>query len=199
MNVARLNFSHGTHEDHAKVLTLVREESEKVGLPVAVFQDLCGPKVRIGELEGGTAQLIEGGTVALRRADGSKGSTDILYVEAFDPISVIKIGEKVLLADGHIELQAQKIAAGSVYCTVKSGGNLRSRSGLAVPDSKLNLPCLTEKDLIDLAWAVKNDIDFVALSFVSSPKDVILLREKIEGLGGSLPIIAKIELRRLRR
>lgn len=193
MNVARLNFSHGSHEEHSRTLEILREESQRLGAYIAVFQDLCGPKVRIGDIEGKETNLIEGSTVLLKRFSGELGNSTTLYVEAFDPAEVMRPGEKALLADGRIELVAQQALSDGVKCVVKSGGMLRSRSGIAVPDSKLNLPCLTDKDLVDLEWGVKNDIDFVALSFVSSAKDVLQLKEKIKALGGAIPVIAKIE------
>jgi pyruvate kinase len=193
MDVARLNFSHGTHEEHSQVLALIREEAERLERHVAVFQDLCGPKVRIGELDGGEIFLSEGQTVRLRFADGSKGNVDRLYVEAFNPATVIKVGEKALLADGRIELIAKNVSEDEVECLIKAGGRLRSRSGIAVPESKLELPCLTEKDKKDLRWAVANDLDYVAISFVGSANDVFDLRREMEALQSSIPVIAKIE------
>ena len=193
MDVARLNFSHGTHEDHGKVLQIVREESQAVGKSITVFQDLCGPKVRIGEIEGGETVLEDEQIVYLRHYHGEKGSGEVLFVEAFDPVKVVKPGEKVLLADGKIVLEAESIDPKGVRCRALAGGTLRSRSGISVPDSKLNLPCLTEKDFHDLEWGVKNAVDYVAISFVGSSKDVAQLRDRITALGASIPIIAKIE------
>ncbi len=193
MDVARLNFSHGSHESHSAVLQLLREESNRVGRQVAVFQDLCGPKVRIGEIEGGEITLVAGSTIALRHVDGNKGSLERLYVEAFNPAEVMKVGEKALLADGRIELVAVKVTSAEVLCEICAGGLLRSRSGISVPESRLDLPCLTEKDKKDVVWAVKNDLDFVAASFVGSAKDVFEVRREIQSHGGSIPIISKVE------
>lgn len=193
MNVARLNFSHGTHEEHSRVLEIVRAEAAKLGTHVAVFQDLCGPKVRIGKLENDEVILADGARVELRRFRGEMGNDKVLYVEAFDPVEVMRPGEKALLADGRVELVAQEVTAEAVVCSVEAGGQVRSRSGIAVPDSRLNLPCLTDKDLRDLEWAVKSEVDYVALSFVSSAKDVFFLRDRMKALGGNIPVIAKIE------
>jgi pyruvate kinase len=193
MNVARLNFSHGTHEEHSRLLNIVREEAKKLGRPVAVFQDLCGPKVRIGLIEGGEISLVQGSKISLKHTNGEKGDLSTLYVEAFDPVEVMKAGEKAYLSDGQIELIAEEVKKDEVICVVSSGGILRSRSGIAVPDSKLNLPCLTAKDLEDLDWAIANDIDYIALSFVRSGKDILELRERIRSKGKEIPIIAKIE------
>lgn len=193
MDVARLNFSHGTHEQHSEVLALIRDAASKLGRHVAVFQDLCGPKVRIGPVAGGEIELIDGSTVLLRHATGDEGDAGMLFVEAFDPAAVLRPGEKALLADGRIELIATKVTATEAECTVRSGGVLRSRSGIAVPDSKLDLPCLTDKDKRDLLWAIANDLDYVALSFVGTPKDVFDIRAVMESHGASIPVISKIE------
>ena len=193
MDVARLNFSHGSHEEHTRAYTFVREESERHGRHVAVFQDLCGPKVRIGELEGGETTLVEGATVSLLFADGSKGNNTKLYVEAFNPARVMRPKEKALLADGRILLEAVQVHDEEVECVVRAGGLLRSRSGIAVPESKLDLPCLTEKDKKDLVWAVQNSVDYVALSFVGSAKDIFDVKRELDSHGASIPIIAKIE------
>lgn len=192
VNLFRLNFSHGTHEDHSKLLKTVREESKALNRYVAVLQDLCGPKVRVGEIEGGEILLPDGGEILLVH-DGRKGSLAALNVEAFDPAKIMKPGERALLADGRIELRAEKVSAAGVSCRILAGGTLRSRSGIAVPESRLNLPCLTEKDLKDLRWGVENSVDFVALSFVGTGDDVRELRAEMQKLGKVLPIVSKIE------
>lgn len=193
MNVARLNFSHGTHEEHKIVLDAIREEAKKQNVHICIFQDLCGPKVRIGQFENGEITLKDNSTINLKYITGENGTENCLYIESFDPVKVIKPGEKILLADGRIELLAQEVKGDVVVCKVTAGGLLRSKSGLAVPDSKLEISALTDKDLKDLVWAVKNKVDFIALSFVNSSKDVILLRSKLKELDSEIPIIAKIE------
>ena len=192
-NVVRLNFSHGTHDEHLKLLTIVRAEALKRGKHVAVLQDLCGPKVRIGNFDKGEVTLKTGEKISLLFADGTPGSESQIYVEAFDPVKIVRPGEKVLLADGRIELVAQSLTANSVECEVRSGGVLRSRSGISVPDSKLDLKCITEKDLADISWALANDIDFIALSFVGSANDVADLKRIISAKGKNTPIVSKIE------
>ena len=193
MDVARLNFSHGTHEQHTEVLKLVRSEAARLERHVAVFQDLCGPKVRIGPVKDGEITIEDGSTVFLRHHTGEEGTASVLFVEAFDPAAVMRPGEKALLADGRIELIANKVTSSEVECVVRSGGTLRSRSGIAVPDSKLDLPCVTEKDKKDVLWAIENDLDYVALSFVGTPKDIFDLRTLMESHGAQIPIISKIE------
>ncbi len=197
VNVVRLNFSHGTHESHKEVYDNVRMESQKQGKHVAIFVDLCGPKVRIGPLENGEITLEDGADIELAFLDKSEGlkegNAEKLYVEAFDPALVLMPTQKALLADGRILLVAQETLAGSVKCKVINGGTLRSRSGISVPDSQLDLPCLTEKDKVDLLWAIENQADYIALSFVGSARDVEDAKDFMEGHGVQIPIISKIE------
>lgn len=193
-NVFRLNFSHGTHEEHTETIKVIREQSAKAGVPIAVLQDLCGPKVRITAIEGGETTLHDGSEIVLRYGDKKQYSSDSeLFVEAFDPARVMREGHKALLADGRVELHAHKISADGVVCKIVSGGQLRGRSGIALPDSKLDLPCLTEKDLTDALWGIENQVDYIALSFVTSAADVNMLRQHLLDNGAKIPIIAKIE------
>lgn len=194
MNVARLNFSHGTHENHSKILKIIRAESAKLRKYVAVLQDLCGPKVRIGKITNDEIHLEAGKSIFLQYSQDKEGSTSELTIAAFDPVKVMRPGEKALLADGRIVLIAEEVVPEKgLRCYIRSGGLLRSRSGIAVPESKLDLPCLTEKDLKDLDWGVENKVDFVALSFVSTARDVIQLQEEMKARGRIIPIVAKIE------
>lgn len=193
VDVARMNFSHGSHEEHSAALQVIREQAEKAGKTVAVFQDLCGPKVRIGELENGEMVLKPGELIELRHANGDKGNNKRIFVEAFDPATVLQVGEKALLADGRIELIATEVHSDRVICVIQAGGLIRSRSGIAVPDSRLELPCVTPKDEKDLLWAIENKVDYVALSFVGSSKDIFDLRGKMAAHGANIPIIAKVE------
>ena len=193
MDVARLNFSHGTHEEHSQVLEIIRRESKRLGKHVAVFQDLCGPKIRIEELEQDEIQLVAGENIELRAANGQAGTDKTLYISAFDPVQVLRTGHKALLADGRIELVAEDIKDDVVVCRIESGGPLRSRSGISVPQSKLDLPCMTDKDKHDLSWAIENQVDYVALSFVGSEKDIMTIRDVMRAHGDTIPVIAKIE------
>lgn len=197
VNVVRMNFSHGTHEDHKRTYDIVREEATNLQKYIAVFVDLCGPKVRIGPVVDGEIYLEEGSHVELRyfedgdiREEGTNGK---LYIEAFNPVEVIQVGHKALLADGRILLIATEVSAEYVKCHVISGGKLRSRSGISVPESQLNLPCLTDKDKIDLAWAMENKVDYVALSFVGSSRDIDDAHNEMDKYGFRIPIISKIE------
>ena len=195
MNVARLNFSHGTHEGHKKTLDLLREESKALNAHVAVMQDLCGPKIRITEIDSGEIELLDGAEISLKYSKDAKdkGSLKTLYINVFSPSKVIKKDEKILLADGRITLLAKEICKEEVICTIVSGGALRSKAGISLPDSELDLPSLTKKDKEDIKWSMSNDIDYVALSFVGSLEDLTLTRDEMSKYGTPLPLIAKIE------
>lgn len=197
VNVVRLNFSHGTHEDHKKTYDIVREEARSLGAHIAVFVDLCGPKVRIGPVSNGEVFLQSGETIELKYLGAQKGTPEgderVLYIEAFDPTEVLKEGHKALLADGRILLTTERVTSESVSCKIISGGKLRSRSGISVPESTLNLPVVTEKDKLDLRWAIDNNVDYIALSFVGSVKDIQDARSIMNDMGKQLPIISKIE------
>jgi pyruvate kinase len=197
VNVVRMNFSHGTHEDHKRTYDLVREEAADLKKHIAVFVDLCGPKVRIGTLQGGEVYIKEGTFVDLYHLDEmnqkEEGTPEKLYIEAFDPVQVIHVGHKALLADGRILMVATDVTPEYVRCHVISGGKLRSRSGISVPESRLDLPCLTDKDKVDLAWAIENKVDYVALSFVGTTKDIEDAHVEMDRYGVRIPVISKIE------
>ena len=197
INVVRLNFSHGTHEDHKKTYDIVREESKSLGAHIAVFVDLCGPKVRIGPVQNGEIFLNAGKEIELKFYDKLKtqddGTENTLFIEAFDPVKVLKENQRALLADGRILLIAKKIKSDGVICDIISGGKLRSKSGISVPESILNLPCVTDKDKLDLKWAIANKVDYIALSFVGSVKDIEDAKLTMQEMGHQLPIISKIE------
>ena len=195
MNVARLNFSHGNHEQHKETLDLVRQEAQALNAHVAVMQDLCGPKIRITEIDSGEIELLDGSKITIKYSKDSndKGNLKTLFISVFDPTKVIKKGEKILLADGKITLLAEETNKQEVKCVVVSGGDLRSKAGISLPDSELDLPSLTNKDKEDIKWSMSNDIDYVALSFVGSLEDLTLTRDEMSKYGTPLPLIAKIE------
>ncbi len=196
MNVARLNFSHGSYDEHERILNIIREESQRTQDHVAILQDLSGPKVRISDVQDGQITIAEGAHITLRYAEDKSeclGDVDNLYVESFNPGQVLKVGHKALLADGRIVLVAETVGEDEVRCKVLSGGPLRSRSGISVPESQLDLPCLTEKDRRDLQWGVEHGVDYIALSFVASSQDIIEAKALIKKHGADIPVVAKIE------
>jgi len=193
VNVFRLNFSHGSHEIHLASMKLIREVSDELRTPVAVLQDLSGPKIRISEVEGDFAPIADNATVELRPSNGSKSTSSIIYVETLNPIDLLKPGEIVLMADGILMLKAEQITKTGVICRIVKGGRIRSRVGIAFPDSNVTLPATTKKDFKDLDWGILNKVDFVAISFVQNAADILTLRDVIRSQGGDIPIIAKIE------
>ncbi len=197
MNVARLNFSHGTYEEHKAKLMAIRRISKKLGRPVAVMQDLCGPKIRTGKIEAPGIKLRNGKTIKLS-GRLQKAQDGILPVSYPKLASDVKVGDAILLADGAIELKVTKIDlkgpdAGLVHCKVIVGGVIGSNKGVNIPARALSIPGLTAKDRKDLEFAINEDVDFVALSFVRSASDVIKLNKLLAKKGKPLPVIAKIE------
>ncbi|MCB0340444.1 MAG: pyruvate kinase, partial [Bdellovibrionales bacterium] len=192
-NVFRLNFSHGSYDEHAAVVKNIREVSSKVGQYVSILQDLSGPKLRISDVEKHNANLVDGATVELRSADGSLSTPKCIYVETVHPATFVKPGHRILLADGILVLEAKSVGKDVVECTVTKGGMLRSHVGINFPSSEMDLEAVTDKDLKDLAWGIEQDVDYVALSFVNNAKEILKVRDEIKRQNGDAKIIAKIE------
>ncbi len=196
VNVFRLNFSHGTHEQHEDVLSMILAASNRLNVVVGVLQDLCGPKTRIGNLETESLDIKRGDVLLLKRGAGpfpAENGMPAICTELFDPQHELKEGQKVYLADARFELVVREISEAGAALEVLRGGTLRAKVGIAVPDSDLRLPAYSAKDLKDLEWGIRNRVDYVALSFVNSEEDVAGLRGEMKKLGGAVPIIAKIE------
>ncbi len=187
---ARLNFSHGTHEDHAEIARLVRAAEEKVGRPVALIADLQGPKLRIGELAA-PVELVRGEHVTIAGENGAQ--PDDLPVAPDVLGSVLQPGHDVLIDDGAVRLRVEKVDRGRAYCEILFGGTVTSHKGVNLPGVPLPIPSLTRKDLEDLQFALELGVDFVALSFVRTASDVQALKTLIEASGSTAHVIAKIE------
>ncbi len=190
MDAARLNFSHGTHEDHAEGARLVREAQAATGRPLALVADLQGPKLRVGDLPAPVV-LARGGTVVLAGEDEAREGD--LPVSPSVLGTVLVQGSDVLIDDGHVRLRVEQVERGRARCAVLVGGEVGAHKGVNVPGISLPIPSLTEKDLGDLRVALDLGVDFVALSFVRSGADVRALRELIEAAGSHAHVIAKIE------
>lgn len=191
MDVARLNFSHGDHDTHREAAANVRHAAEACDRPIALLGDLQGPKIRTGALNGSFHRLVRGRTVALvaagRHADNEIEVSHIELVQALRP------GDRVLLDDGRIELTVRHVSDGRAECAVVRGGLLGERKGVSVPGRSLPLPALTDKDLEDLKLATELGVDYLALSFVRRPEDVLECKQKLSALGYQIPVIAKLE------
>ena len=193
MNVARLNFSHGTHESHKKSVLAIRHLSERLGRPVAILQDLQGPKIRTGRLEDGKPLVLKARqewTVTPRKILGKPGILPIRYPRIADELGK---GQRILLSDGDMELEVLSRKGQDLICRVITGGTLGERKGVNLPGVKTVMPSLTRKDREDLEFGIGLGVDFVALSFVRSGKDVRALKRILKSRSAGIPVISKIE------
>jgi pyruvate kinase len=195
-NVFRLNFSHGSHAEHGESFDRIRSVSQRLGIPVAILQDLSGPKIRITTLASETASITDGASVTLKAAKpGDKSDGATIFVEGLNPSAFCKPGHLVLLADGILALEVTAVDRDSVTAKVTKGGKLRSKVGIAFPDGNIDLPAATPKDFEDLAFGIEKGVDYAAVSFVNNARDMLMLREAILRDGGDVRLIAKIERR----
>jgi len=192
MNVARLNFSHGTHDEHCESIELIQSVSDKLGVPVAILQDIAGPKMRIGRVEGERATLNTDDRITLTTKD-MLSTGEVVSVDQQMLSSEVRPGETVLLADGAIELIVEDVSGDEIHCTVVEGGVLTSHKGVNLPGASIHATAISEKDREDILFGVENGVDFIAISFVREPGDLLMAREIINGVGSEVPVIAKIE------
>jgi pyruvate kinase len=194
MNVARLNFSHGSYEDHAKTVALVRAVSEELDTSITILQDLQGPKIRVGELPPEGIDLVEGDPLILVPIDEFNHQPNTIPIDYSLIAEEAKPGTQILLADGVFELKVSAIEGNAVQSEVIKGGILTSHKGINFPSLDLRLPSMTEKDKQDLEFGLAQGVDWVSLSFVRKAADVYYLREFIDQQGKpDTPIIAKLE------
>jgi pyruvate kinase len=193
MDVARLNFSHGTHETHAQSIAMVHAAAAELGKTVGILADLQGPKIRTGALAGGgTVNLRSGQQFIITTAKILGDSTRVNTT--FRPLPrEVKSGDRILLSDGLIELRVEKVRGQEVVCRVVNGGPLGENKGINLPGVKLRVPALTPKDRIDLRFALDHNVDFVAASFVRRPEDVLLAKALIRRAKKDTPVISKLE------
>ena len=192
MNVARLNFSHGSYEEHAQRIALLRKAEKETGIDAALMLDTAGPEIRTGSVAGGQVTLRDGDLFSLTTAaaEGDHTQVSISYSEL---PALVSPGQPILIDDGLIRLEALSIAAGEIRCKVIFGGILTNRRGVNVPGVDLPFPVLTEKDKEDLRFGVEQGVDIVAASFVRNAQDIRSIRARIDELGGKQFIVAKIE------
>jgi len=192
LDIARLNFSHGEHATHSKNVELVRRLAREEGRNVAILQDLQGPKIRAGKILGNGITLKNGEEYTL--AFGAE-QTDpkVIPIDYRELVKDVAVGQRVMMDDGLLVLNIEKIVGENVHVKVVDGGLLKSRKGVNFPDSKLSLPAMTEKDSRDLLFGINAGVDYVALSFVQDAQDVLQLKKMIRALGADVPVVAKIE------
>lgn len=191
MDVARLNFSHGTHADHARAIRFIREASERRRKAVAILGDLCGPKIRVGRLSGPPREIVPGETLSLVAGDASDNEcVPIRYATLAEDL---RAGETIHMDDARIRLRIESIDAPRVNVVVEEGGLLRNGVGVHLPSGNLQLDTLTTKDKEDLSFALTEGVDYIAISFVRRADDVKLVRDICDAWGRTLPIVSKIE------
>ncbi|GAC1597667.1 MAG: pyruvate kinase [Candidatus Velthaea sp.] len=194
VNVVRLNFSHGTHDEHRAVIEDVRRIARELGIHVAVLQDLPGPKVRTGPLSEGVASvdLVAGAEFTLTTVEAA-GNADRVSVSYANLPRDVAQGKRIYLADGAIALRVVATSDDRIETLVEVGGDLRSQQGINYPDGTLDIAAVTDRDLEHLAFGVENDVDWVAVSFVRSAADIARVKTFIAERGRTIPVIAKIE------
>ncbi|WP_421764796.1 pyruvate kinase [Ekhidna sp.] len=191
-NVLRLNFSHGSHDDHRKVKEYIREVGKEKDYHVGILQDLQGPKIRIGLMKDGGVEIADGQQLIIttEEVEGNAERVSTVYKEI---VHDVKAGDTILIDDGNIELKTVSVDNGEVVTEVVHGGVLKSRKGINLPDTVVSAPSLTEKDLEDLKFGLSLDIDWIALSFVRKAEDIRQLKKIIEEAGKETKVVAKIE------
>lgn len=193
MNVARLNFSHGTHEEQKRRMDMVKKLRAELGKPVAILLDTKGPEIRTRDFEGGKVEVKSGDffTLTTRELLGDSTITSITYKDLYKDV---EIGTHILIDDGLIELEVKSISDGDILCEVINGGFISNHKGINVPDVHLNMPYMSQTDIDDILFGIEQDVDFVAASFVRSARDVLEIRNLLDENGGkNINIISKIE------
>jgi len=200
MDVARLNFSHGSHEEHLKRIQMIRKVSIELNKPITILQDLQGPKLRVGNLPANGVEITKGQIVALQvlESENSPENSNILVfpVDVPNLAKAVKPGNRILLDDGNLELEVERIENETVYSKVILGGILFSHKGVNLPGTDLKIPGFTEKDRADLKFGLEQGIDAVAISFVTNAQDILEVKKTIKELAPtriSIPVIAKLE------
>lgn len=191
VDVFRLNFSHGTHDDHQKVINFVRELNAEMGTSVALLQDLQGPKIRVNDVKEGTE--LKPGQELIITTKQLVGNNEIVSTSYENLPNDVKVGQMILIDDGKIELTVKEVRDTDVVCKVVYGGPLKPRKGINLPQSKVTAPSLTDKDLADLEFGLKNHLDWVALSFVRKATDIEIIKDIIRRHKATTRVVAKIE------
>jgi len=193
VNMVRLNFSHGSYEQHRDVIKLIRSLSRSMNQPVGILLDLQGPKVRTGKLENGTPVELKKNTTFKITTQTMLGNRDMVATTYKDLPGDVEAGDKILIDDGLIELRVEESVVDTVTCTVRVGGTLKENKGINLPGVQVSAPSLTEKDKKDLRFGIQNEVDYVALSFVRQAEDLQDIKRIIARMGSDIPVVAKIE------
>ncbi|MEP7319912.1 MAG: pyruvate kinase [Panacibacter sp.] len=195
VNVFRLNFSHGIHEDKARIIGYIREMNVKEPYNISILADLQGPKLRVGEIENGALEIVTGDILTFTSKEKVIGTKEKIYVSYPNLHSDVKVGDKIMIDDGKLEVVVIEITENEdVKVAVTYGGTLLPKKGVNLPDTAISLPAMTEKDIADLAFIIQQDVDWVALSFVRKAEDIIDLKRRLAEENSSIKVIAKIEM-----
>ncbi|MBP2024858.1 pyruvate kinase [Peptoniphilus stercorisuis] len=196
LDVARLNFSHGTHEEHKKKIETIKKLRKELNRPIAIMLDTKGPEIRLGDFKDKMVLDLKDGDKFTLTTRDIIGDENIVSVSYKDLPKDLKVGSKVLIDDGLVGLVVESIEDTEIYTIVESGGNISSHKGVNVPNAHIKLPALTEKDKSDILFGIENDIDFIAASFIRTKDDVLGIRKVLEDQGNyNIRIISKIESR----
>jgi len=193
MDVARLNFSHSSHEEHARVIERLRRAAAKESRSLAILQDLQGPKIRTGRLESRVPIMLKSGSGVTITPRDVPGTTSLISTSYPRLAQDVTAGARILLSDGLIELHVKSVHGEEVECEVVNGGLLGEHQGINLPGTEVQVPAMTEKDKKDLHFGLKHGVDLVAVSFVRRAEDVLVAKRFISGEGGATPVIAKLE------
>jgi pyruvate kinase len=193
MTIARLNFSHGSYEDHARTVALLRSAETELGVPVTLLQDLQGPKIRVGQLPEGAISLVEGEFLTLVPIADFSGQPQTASIDYPHLAEDATPGTQILLDDGLLELRVEAIDGNAVRCAIVEGGVLKSRKGVNLPSLNIRLPSMTDKDKQDLEFGIAQGADIISLSFVRCGEDVRQLKDLLAAKGADIPVLAKIE------
>jgi pyruvate kinase len=197
LNAIRVNMSHGTQEGHAETINRARSAAQKLGKPLAVLVDLAGPKIRTGLLQNAKSIFLEAGKEFVLTSDEIEGNEKRVSTNFKELPQFVKVGDRILLDDGLIELRVTKVTESDIFTEVVNGGILSERKGINLPNTKLPIPSLTKKDRADLQWAIKQNVDYIALSFVRKGSDCKEVKDLIKKLNtrkhGRPLLVAKIE------
>ncbi len=193
MDVARLNFSHGSHEDHAKLFATIRGEAERRDKAVAILLDLQGPKIRVGRFETGQVELAPGAEFTITTDTSVIGDEKRVSTTYAGLPSDVRPGDQILLDDGYLALAVTEVVGQDVRTIVVSGGTLKNNKGINLPGVDVSAPALSDKDRADISWGLRMGVDFVALSFVRRPDEVLEAKRLLTADGVRIPVIAKIE------
>ena len=190
VNVFRLNFSHGSHEDKARIIEHIRRINSTEPYTIAILGDLQGPKLRVGEIENNALPVKEGDILTFTN-EKCVGTLEKIYVSYPDLAGDVKIGNVIMIDDGKIEVKVVDVLKnGDVKVQVTLGGVLSSKKGINLPDTRISLPALTDKDLVDLDFIIEQKLDWVALSFVRSVKDIVIIKSKLQERGSKHEFLA---------